>query len=346
MSLNSFSNVKSKCNIVNMISNNLVTFGNPYAEELLRENDKQEEDTTVSTKQPVKETPTHALIREFIHERLSPEEESRVLAMEAFTINTLLREKSPEERQQLLEQVADKTRGISRANPIKYLTEIGAFTTNDPGNPDSAKIYIRPDDYNSAFVVHETIHWLQIHGELPPNAALTMVATYLLMNSSEHIQGRIPSLIAEDVVYPYWQDPTHKDLYFQRVLEGKVCEAFKDGWILNPTDENHHKDMRLYLKYEALVDQQLQDEVRTKKIGTPEGDIKEPYEMIRNVGRARAERAYMVGYLSGNMDHAWTILWLHSKGKSFEDAEKKVVQAVLDGDTDKFYNQNVESVTA
>lgn len=256
---------------------------------------------------------------------LSASEQERARTIYTFTANVFLRHLPL----------------TQRAVAVRYITEITKLDPEVKNEGFAARVGVSifgetlgvdPENITSDPLIHEAIHLLQRQGYLPYNYALTYAATEVirLMQHKEKFVSR------QAADHPALKDPdmTAQD-YFHKVLTGETYDVLVGEWRLQRSDLNHEPDFRIYLEREKEFDKELAtwSERAEKRFG-----VKSPYNALLNVGSARGLRAYAVGHFSGNMDNAWTILWLHGRGMPFEQAERLVVQKIQDGTAHQLYD--------
>lgn len=190
----------------------------------------------------------------------------------------------------------------------------------------------KPGRPRSNELIHEAIHVLQHQGYLPHNNALTYTTgevLHLMQKKERFVSNR-----EED--YPSLKDPDlSPNEYFQRVIDGTTSDVLSGDWRLRQDDSNSEQDLRIYLAREPDFNREFAayGELIKNRFG-----VRDPYQAMLNIGSARGLRAYAVGHFSGNMDNAWSILWLHGRGMPFEQAERLVVQKIQDGTAAELYD--------
>ncbi|MFA6518141.1 MAG: hypothetical protein WCV93_00630 [Candidatus Shapirobacteria bacterium] len=275
-----------------------------------------------------------ALRRAFVTE-LEPADRDTVTAVGARLTDRLLRDRPLTQRAHLVQQIARHTiyrlswedgRDASAGSIVK--DSLGLFP-ND--------IDIPRGGFDEPVLAHEDTHYLQETGILPLNNALTYTVNRLLEIESgsrpfvDHDNG---DRILTAAVTP--------EAYLEAVLSGRAADYLIAPWILGPEETNDPLLRRFatYLQHESDFNAMFAQRGELN-IGEFLGDPN-PYQTMANVGSARANRAFAVGYFTNNPENAWTVLWLHSQGMAFEVAEKTVVTAYLKNELDKFNYQPLD----
>jgi hypothetical protein len=175
-------------------------------------------------------------------------------------------------------------------------------------------------------ITHEAIHVLQDLELMPVNYALTYAMTHLL----DLVHGRETFIKdASGLGYVEGRYET-RDTWFRLVREGKTNDAMPSGLRL---DENEH--LRHYVENEVFFNRQFRI---YGEVVEDLGGLKNPYDIMLNVGKNRAIRAYAIGYFSGNVDHSFTLLWLHSLGYPFDECERYMISLIESRDIHKLYD--------
>lgn len=227
----------------------------------------------------------------------------------------------------------------TRARIVACLTRITKYYLDWERRPGAAHaehhplfgsaIHLDRSSPDESEAMHEGMHVLQQEGHLPFNHSLT----YAITAVANLAQGRIDFLKeGEDSPGTFKKEFLNRRTYFQLVKEGRAHEAFTSGWMLHPRKDNDCREFELYLGREKAFEQEFAayGELIENRFG-----VRQPYGIMMNVGLARGERAYAIGLLSGNLDNAWSVLYLHARGMPFEDAEKTVVAAIESGQEKK-----------
>jgi hypothetical protein len=176
---------------------------------------------------------------------------------------------------------------------------------------------------------HEGLHILQHEGYLPSNHPSTYAFTTVVRLETGQMEFVEKAGDDKGHFKKKFLDP---NLYFRLVKEGRAHEAFADGWMLHPYGDEAYWDFELYLRKEADFEKEFMafGELIENRFG-----IRKPYDLVMDIGTARGERAYAIGLLSGNLDNAWSVLYLHGRGMPFEEAERAVVAAIEAGQENK-----------
>jgi hypothetical protein len=108
-------------------------------------------------------------------------------------------------------------------------------------------IHLERGDLHQEETMHEGMHVLQREGHLPYNHPLTYAITALVKLSQNQME-----FIKEDEESAgvFKKELLDRDTYFQLVTEGRAHEAFTDGWILNPRDDEIDREFTTYLSRE------------------------------------------------------------------------------------------------
>ncbi len=202
-----------------------------------------------------------------------------------------------------------------------------------------ARIKFNDESIDTRTVGHEAIHYMQEHlGIMPQNNALTFAHTKLcdLIEKPEEFIG--PNHENYQVVREPFRNMGPSE-YLELVMNGKIHELTNTGWMLNPHAISERinedpqdlmaKEIQTYLNNEAFFNEAFKRSGEADLTNT--GGIRRPYTIMSNIGNARGTRAYALGHFTGDMENAWTLLWLHSKGVPFEEAERMIIQKYLDG---------------
>ncbi len=239
-----------------------------------------------------------------------------------------------------------------RSGVVKNLTadfsKEGLFNRLPPGNAGYGEhywmekfvprglvpAYVVMDIMDKSITWHEALHWLEIHKHLPLNYALTYATTRML-RLKEKPDGLVESDQNYGDIIPRFGN---RQAWFSLVKENNTDEGLKSGMRILENWESAY-----YIAHEKKIDRFFSGYGETTESGF--GPLASPYDTMARVGINRGLRAFAVGHFSGNIDHGWTILWLHSQGVPFKKAELIVVTSIERGDTDKFYTTNYNELT-
>ena len=285
------------------------------------------------------------LIRENITGKLDKAEKPLVLEAYTKTTNVFLRDRPLHIRAELAKELLNQTSDWVAWETPAYA---GGRLLKMPFGKDQIE---KPRGANEpATLMHEAIHYLQNRGELPFNYALTYATTRLVELEEElepfigrNNKGRV--LTREDC---------STEEYLNAILENRAHEYLVAPFVLRPDlekeSDKYLTSLRTYLANEERFNLMFS---HRGEVDLPEFmGVSSPYSTMQSIGSARGNRAYALGYFTGNIDSAWTVLWLHSQGMKFEEAEKMVARAYLDGTIGDFNNysrlraEDVERVVA
>lgn len=262
----------------------------------------------------------------YINNRPSAEQNKILLSQYTTFVNIFFRDRPAEMRKMLIEKLLNSTE-----NFLKWeKREGGAVTIHSPVL-SKTNILIEKGIPLREQIFHEALHFVQRERLLPQNHALTYAATCLL----ELMEGKDQFVKRGDnggTFYPFYLD---KNEYFSLVLNNNPGRAYSYGFLRYP---EFNKDYWTYILHESQIEEHLTNWGETDIppiFGINEIKL---YDMVKNIGSYRARRAFAVGVLSGNIDHSWSILYLHANGMSFDDAEKSVVGKIMDGTISEMYN--------
>ncbi len=239
-----------------------------------------------------------------------------------------------------------------RSGVVKNLTadfsKEGLFNRLPPGNAGYGEhywperfmprglvpAYIVTDIMDKSITWHEALHWLEFHKHLPPNYALTYATTKML-----RLKVKPSELVESDYDYgdiiPRFGN---RQAWFDLVRGNNTDQGLKSGMKISENWE-----LAFYVAHEKKLDRFFSGYGETTESGF--GPLASPYDTMARVGIIRGLRAFAVGHFSENIDHGWTVLWLHSQGVPFEKAEQIMVASIERGDADKFYTKNHNELT-
>lgn len=250
--------------------------------------------------------------------------------------DTFLRHLSPYDRVQRAEYITRRT--VSFLNWEKRLGrgQVGRGLFGQT-------MQIERDEKAYDVFAHESMHVMQNAGEIQPNYPITYAINELFSAQRGDIELYPKGDEGFSVFKSAYRSKTSDD-YFNEVLSGgsDLPNWFFGGWRLNLKDERYQdlntgdkslRDFKRYLEIENQVGLEilLRGECSYDIMG-----INDVYTTITNIGTARGLRAFGVGHFTKNPQNAWTVLWLHSLGMKFEDAERLVVQKFIDGTISDF----------
>ncbi len=272
------------------------------------------------------------VLRDWVSSALEVDQKFVLAHQYGFLVNVLLRQMSEAEKVRAFSDLISGTEAY-----LKWEDRQGnaGITTAHPFLPSlTAKITLPRGCVDPSVSMHEAIHFMQHKRWMPHNNLLTFLVGELVeIESGKSGIVRQEGALNGGLLYPYYLK--HPDAYFRMILNGSVIDAYA-GWVHNLSDSQ-----RNFLENEQAIIREMAsyDEPR---IPTLHGASNIYSQVMNNFGRHRAERAAAVGLLSGNVDHAWTIVWLYSLGKAnFDEAEREVVGSILQRNVDRYYKYPV-----
>ncbi len=249
-----------------------------------------------------------------------------------FTTDVFLRHLPTSEREKIVSSLVRRTRNY--ASWEKKDEDEGGAMTIDPIVGNIISVY--PGRRRSEYSIHEAIHFLQYEGHMPFNNALTFASTRLLsLLKGENDNVFLPFPVDPNKSYPGSSKPSFTaDQYYDGVLSNNTAGFLQEDWKLQKGPDNN-SGCNIYLDKEEEFNREF---ARNGEFIKNVLGIKDPYAIMKGIGKARGVRAYAMGRLSGNMNNAFTLLWQHSMGKPFEQAEKEVVQKLKNGTIGEYYS--------
>jgi len=257
-------------------------------------------------------------------------EQKEVLAYQfTFLVNVLLRDEPIEKRVLLIKHMVEAVRKYTRLER----RDGQASYDSDPvlkslGLPQLVSaINIEPGRPHPGLVMHEGVHLLQTEGYLPQLDALT----FAVGKVAQMQFGEIGFVKTEDGEGSFLLEYLDRDKYLPLVLAGQTAKAFAN-WVryYDPDD--------FFWKYrdneEAIMSvlKQTNEREAPDMFGIKGKNV---YTALMNWGHHRGDRAFAIGLVTGNMDHAWTVLWRYAKSGNFEEAEKDIVARIMEGTIDR-----------
>ena len=294
-------------------------------------------------------TTTTEKISSFVAENITGrlDESEKPLVVEAYTgtVNAFLRHEPIHRRAELVKEMLHQTSDwVKWENPLYAQARMLKV-------PFGKNTIDKPRGFNEPqALMHEGVHYLQELGIMSKNNALTFAVTRLvsLENGEETFFDR------GDGNRIFRGGTVSAEQYLSAVLNNKAHTMLIAPWALKPESDiypdKYTQECAIYLANEDKFNLMFEER---GEIDLPKFmGIENPYTIMGSVGSARGNRAYALGYFTGDMRNAWTVLWLHGQGMEFEEAEQMVARAYLNGTIEDFNNypllkaQEVHQITS
>lgn len=262
------------------------------------------------------------------------DQEVRMFDQYRFLTNVFLRDKPVEEREKIVEKMITHTNSYAPWEKREGDAEgqVGLL---------GMTIHLEPDTAHPVETLHEGMHFLYYEKLLPNNNALTWAITRLVELQSGEAKFVRELKGKESVGGPFKPEYLSWQEYFKLIKRGAAHTAYvnwqmmKPDLILPKEKGKTDKDLELFYQREGEFNFQF------FHFGETIGKIlrvESPYGVMAMAGKARGFRAYGLGVTSRQLDHAWTLLYLHGNGEKFEVAEERLAEAIDRGQTSQFYN--------